>query len=59
MVCLNGEQMQFEGERGIYFICQKGAYEGNHCKFCRWCGLEQKYVMISDLVPCKEFIPNP
>ena len=55
MVCLNGEQIQIEGERGIYFICNKGVHSGNHCSFVRWCGIEQKYVLVAELVPCKDF----
>ena len=54
MICSNGEQMQIEGERGIFFICKKGDYEGNHCRFVRWCSMSNCYVMISNK-GCKDF----
>jgi hypothetical protein len=58
MTCTNGEQMQIEGERGIFFICQTGDYAGNHCRFIRWCGVENRYVMLKD-INCKDFITAP
>jgi hypothetical protein len=55
MICVNGEQMKIEGETGIFFICQKGDYAGNHCRFVRWCGQLNHYVMLENKLYCKEF----
>jgi hypothetical protein len=55
MFCVNGEQMQIEGETGIFFICNKGDYCGNHCRFVRWCSRLQHYVMIEGKSYCENF----
>ncbi len=55
MFCVNGEQTQIEGETGIFFLCQKGDYSGNHCRFVRWCSRLQHYVMIEGQSYCKDF----
>ena len=47
MVCINGKQQPLDGERGIFFICYKGDYKGNQCRFVRWCGREQQYTMLN------------
>jgi hypothetical protein len=55
MICANGEQMQLDGETGIFFICKEGDYKGNHCRFVRWCGVLNHYVMIENKSYCNEF----
>lgn len=61
MACVNGRQQPLDGENGIFFICYKGDYKGNQCRFVRWCGKEQQYVMLnrdcpdySDVIELKE-----
>ena len=56
MICNNGTQMQFEGETGLYFICEGGKYDQNQCRYSRWCGIQRHYVMIDDPPPCKQYI---
>ncbi len=55
MICVNGIQEKIEGETGIFFICQEGDYKGNHCRFVRWCGLLNHYVMIEGISYCNKF----
>jgi hypothetical protein len=56
MICMNGEQTQYIGERGIFFICQDGPYQGNHCAFVRWCSKENHYVINN--ADCSKLIPS-
>jgi hypothetical protein len=51
MICANGKQQAQDGERGIFFICYKGDYKGNQCRFVRWCGREQQYIMLNKDCP--------
>ena len=51
MICINGRQQALDGERGIFFICYKGDYKGNQCRFVRWCGGEQQYIMLNKDCP--------
>jgi len=55
MVCANGVETSLPPD-GIYFICQKGDYEGNQCRFVRWCGLQHHYVMLDESnTACKDY----
>jgi hypothetical protein len=48
MLCQNGIQLTPLGETGLYFICQVGEHKGNQCRFVRWCGKSNEYVLATD-----------
>jgi hypothetical protein len=58
MICQNGIQTTPPGETGIYFICQFGEHKMSQCRFVRWCGQTNEYVLKTDQngKTCKDLI---
>lgn len=48
MLCKNGKQTRLTNETGLFFICEKGRYSGNVCRFARICDKTKEYVMKTD-----------
>jgi hypothetical protein len=46
--CANGIETTPLGQTGLYFICQFEENKGNPCRFCRWCGQTNEFVLATD-----------
>jgi hypothetical protein len=53
MVCARGIECIPEGERGLYFLCDGGEYNGNQCKHVRMCFRSGHYVMLDE--NCRDY----